>query len=127
MKNKWLLLLIVFVVFSAFTTTEFLKINTPYIHIQKNGESFDAGDIVYYTINISSTEYLKKFEISPDILCDTKENNTSFIFDEKTKKATINYFYVIPSHINNNSTINVKFAVYDQNTTRIINKLIRVR
>ncbi len=126
MKNKWLLLILVLLILSAFTTSEFLKINTPAVSILDNGEFFEAGDIVYYTINISSIDYLDEFEIEADVLSENKEKNSSFTFEEKTKKATINYFYVIPSDIETN-IVNIKFIIKDKSNSRVVEKQIKIK
>jgi len=126
MKNKWFLLILVFLVLSAFTTSEILKINQPAITILDNGNIFEPGDIVYYTVNISSIDYLDQFEIEADIKSEYNNKNSSFIFEDKTKKATINYFYVIPSDIESN-TINIKFTIKDKENLRIVKKQIKIK
>ncbi len=125
MKNKLFLLIIVFLVLSAFTTSEILKINEPAVTILDNGNIFEPGDIVYYTVNISSINYLDQFEIEADVKSAYNKKNSSFTFEDKTKKATINYFYVIPSDIKSN-TINIKFTIKDKKNLRIVEKKIKI-
>jgi len=126
MKNKWFLLIIVFLILSAFTTSEILKINAPSITILDNGNIFKPGEIVYYTVNISSIDYLDLFEVEADVLSADNKKNSSFTFEDKTKKATINYFYVIPSNIQT-STINIKFTIKDKENLRVVEKQIKIK
>lgn len=128
MKRKWYILTIIFVILTAFTTAEIISIGTPSVSITSNGNSFEPGDVVYYTINISSVNYLDCFEVKTKQPDESKKNKlASFCFDENTKKATATYFYVIPDNIEDNSTIDLEFIIKDKKQIQTVQKKVYVQ
>ena len=95
MQTKWLLILSISIIFSAFNYSEPINFRTPTIQILKTKDNYQAGEIIFFTININSNEYIEKFEIEPNIKGANNDAKKKFNFDIDTKQATINYFYAI--------------------------------
>ena len=126
-KTKWFLMLSLSVIFSAFNYSEPLNFHTLTIQILATKDNYNAGEIVFFTININSNEYIEKFEIEPSIKGANDDAIKKFNFDIDTKQATINYFYAIPKDIKKNKTIIFTFNITDKATTETIEKQIRIK
>ena len=128
MKTKWLLLLIITIVFSLFNYSGTIKFQTPSIQIHRTGKNFMPGEIVFYSVNINSNEYLKNLRIVPSIDGDNKDANYNYKFNVNTKQATINYFYAIPKELKKDTKIiNLKFILTDKNKTKVVTKQIKIK
>ena len=128
MNTKWLLLLIISAVFSAFNYSGTIKFQTPSIQIHQTGNNFQSGEIVFYSININSNEYLKNLKIEPSIAGENKDANYNFNFKVNTKQASINYFYAIPKELKEETkTIQLKFILSDETKTKTVTKQIIIK
>jgi len=124
MRTNVLIISLLFITLSAFTLQNSFNINAPSMKIESKIGAFKPGDVVYYTINICSSDFLEYFEVSPDIIGSNNDSKVNFNFNQDTKVATINYFYVIPENIKDIEKINISFIIRDRNKERVIEKEI---
>jgi len=127
MKLNILIISLFFIILSAFTFQNSFNINAPSIKIETNNNVYKSGEIVYFTINICSSEYLEYFEVTPEIIGSNNDSKVNFNFNQETKAATINYFYVIPENLRDIEKINISFIIRDKNKERTVEKEIFIK
>lgn len=127
MKIKLVVILLLFIVLCAFSLNNSLEVNAPTMKIDMTDKIYQPGDIVYYTINICSVDYLDYFEVTPEILGCNNDSHVNFNFENETKAATINYFYVIPENLKDVENIEISFLIRDGNNEKILKKEIKLK
>jgi hypothetical protein len=127
MKTNIAVIIFLFIILSAFSLNNTFNINAPSMKIDTRDVIYEAGEIVYFTINICSSDYLEYFEVSPDIIGCNNDSKVNLNFNNETKAATINYFYVIPENLKDVNKINISFIIRDKQNERILEKEILLK
>jgi len=126
MKINWLIILVFFILLSAFNLRNSFDFKSPSIKIETKDAVYKAGDVVFFTINICATEYIDSFKITPEVIGKNKDSEVIYNFDFNTKTVTISYFYVIPE-ITQISSINIIFLVNDKSNDNLVVKKILLK
>lgn len=127
MRTNLAFILLLFILLSAFTFNSPLNLDAPSMKIETKDKYYKPGEIVYYTINLCSSEYLEYFEVLPEIVGCNKDSKVNLCFDRESKVATINYFYVIPENLKDVEEINISFIIRDKRSNKKIDKMILIK
>ncbi len=86
-----------------------------------------SGDIIVFSVKLCSSNYLQTFSILPDIPGLNEDSELKYIFNGKSKQATVNYFYIVPKNIDNIKKISFEFVLQDSNNKIIKEKNISIK
>ncbi len=121
MKTNWLIILFVFISTNTFNASSIFEISSPSIKVERTKIlAQKQGEIIQFVVNFSSCENLKQFKITPSIKGANEDSQISYTFDENLRKASLNYFYVMPENLANENTVTLTFTLED--AKRIITK-----
>jgi len=126
MKLRVIILLILFIGASGFNIIKTFELNNPSLKIVlEDCKNNKAGDMIIYSVRLCSVDNLKTFSISPNIKGENEDSFVKFEFDENTKQAVLNYYYIIPKIKNKQIVLN--FTLTDNKSTIKEQKYINVK
>ncbi len=124
MKSSRLILLIIFVAFNTMNVEKVIKIGSPYIEFEKNTD-LPNNSVYVYSIQLKSHEELLQFEIIPSIQGENLDCEINHLFDDNTHRATLNYFYVVPKHLETDEII-LTFKLTDKKESNVKTEIIKL-
>lgn len=128
MKFNWLIIIIFFVIVSAFSFSGTFEMNNPSVKIiSEKPDIYNSGDIIVFSVKLCSSDNLQSFLIIPDIPGSNEDSELRYTFNENSKQATVNYFYVVPQNINVVKKISFKFILQDANNNIVKKRIISLK
>jgi cytochrome c-type biogenesis protein CcmE len=127
MKLNGLAIIISFVSLTAFNLINTFDFNNPSIKIvsEKKTES-KPGETIVYSLMLCSPENLVNFSVTPSIKGSNDDSELKFDFDENTKQASLNYFYVVPDNVQEKKQIEINFLLRDKKSETLKKEIIKI-
>jgi hypothetical protein len=125
MKTNVLIILIGFVSLTAFNLAGTFDLNNPSIKIivDKHGE-VKKGETIVFSVMLCSPNSLVNFSIKPNILGSNPDSQINFDFDENTKQASLNYFFIVPDNLKGKKNLEFEFHLKDINSETVKKEVI---
>ncbi len=120
MKFKWYILLVFVLVITAFNYNKTYSFNNPSIKILKKATEKDS--VLCLQINISSLEYLDSL-IVESTFEDNRIDKKIFVFDKKTRRASVNYFFLL---VEKKEKIKFSLTTYNEQKDNYYEKIINI-
>ena len=128
MKSNWLIILLVIVAGSTINLGSTLKFGTPSIEfVGKEEFTGKNGDVFIYSIKLRSNDNLVKFNVVPSIVGENLDCEFTYVFDENTNQAYVNYLYVLPKDVDDISEVVLTFMLSDSKESNIRTKVINIK
>ena len=128
MKLNWLVIIIFFVILSAFNIKSTFEFSNSSVRILSEEVNVSKkGDVIVFSLSLSSANNLQSFSVTPDIVGLNPDSELKYTFNNSTKQATVNYFYAIPENLDKNQEITFKFTLQDSKKTYISEKNVKLK
>lgn len=126
MKLKYLSIAIIFVILTAFNISNTYELAKTTINITVEEANINkAGDMVIFSVSLYSSDNLQSLSITPSNIGLNEDSMLKYTFNNSTKYATINYFYVVPANYKDLSEISFNFKLESGN--KMIEKTKRIK